>query len=107
MLMPKHCSKAGLPVLRFDWKLAQGHQYCPTTICTFSASREGEPVLKDWPPDVKAKLPSGPSSQMPRLTRPRKKRWRCGADKPSLTANSPGVAALERNRLGSPSFTAA
>src|SRR5262249_33514855 len=98
---------AGLPVVRFDWKLAQGHQYCPTTIWTFSASREGAPEQRARPPRVSAKAPSGSSSQIPMLQSPPRKRARYGADNPSVLASSDAVAASNANLSGSPSFTAA
>ena len=105
--MPKLCSKAGWPVLRLDTTLAQGHQYCPTTIWTFSASREGEPERSEWPPGASANAPSGNSSQTPILHSPRKKRVRWGAERPSVSASASPVAELAASLSGSPSVTAA
>ena len=105
--MPNICSKAGWPVLRLETKFAQGHQYCPTTICTFSASREGEPERSEWPPGASANAPSGNSWHTPMLHSPRKKRVRWGADRPSASASSSPVAEPAASLSGRPSFTAA
>ena len=81
-------------------RLAQGRQYCSTTIWAFSARREGEPDRSDMAAGVSANVPSGSSSQMPMLHEPAQEAVEMRRRQAERLGQSLGGPGLRRQPVG-------
>ena len=94
------CSKAGLPVSRVAIEIGPGPPILLDHDLDFLGEPRGEPDLAiGRPRSARTRRPAAPR-KCRCCTSPRKKRWRCGADRPSVRGQLLGRRGPRREPVG-------